>query len=279
MTQCMWKKKLAILEDNASKLIRYIIETSQIKSQIVLLRKYLFDLRKFLFIMDYRKPHRRNQFADKYFDIETWSMIESFMQKHNLQNPQEVWLQNVREIIDSPHEDFKDNTRIFSVDKTDYGLRMIGWFVAIWQAGDNDEFIMTNNSFGIFEALVLCDCGFKKEIGFDALDKIFGSKHRTLFQNVPHPPPITEYADLKDGKVNLNNNDKFTITFIKVNSAAVHLVNSIVLNESKPYLQVSFLSLSYLYKTIVKYNKNVKEIDKFKPKDFSNMKKTLFMRS
>ncbi|CAG8716918.1 25992_t:CDS:1 [Dentiscutata erythropus] len=286
------EKKLSILEEKASKVVRDIIETSQTKSQIVLLRKNLADLRKFLFIMNYRKPARRNQFADKRFDIATWSMVESFMQEHNLQKSQEVWLQNVREIIDTPHEDVNDNTRIFPVDRMDYRLRMIDCFVAIWQAGDNDEFIMTSNAFGIFEgininrplqmggpiqkafhyfyvispklALVLCDSGFREDVGFETLDKFFGSKHRSLFQNVPHPPPIPEYVGLKDGKVNPNkdldepfdwskydntfdwwknqvgfktqDNDKFTITFVKVNSATVHLVNSIVLNEANPDL-------------------------------------------
>lgn len=29
---------------------------------------------------------------------------------------------------------------------------MIDCFIAIWQAGENDEFIMADNAFGIFEA-------------------------------------------------------------------------------------------------------------------------------
>ncbi|CAG8760767.1 531_t:CDS:1, partial [Gigaspora rosea] len=45
---------------------------------------------------------------------------------------------------------------------------------------------------------------------------------------------------------------------------------------ANPDLQVSFLSLPYLYKTIIKYNKNVKKINKVAPQNFSNMKKTLF---
>ncbi|RIB23413.1 hypothetical protein C2G38_2072869 [Gigaspora rosea] len=326
------EKKLAVLEEKASKVIRDIIETSQMKSQIILLRKNLADLRKFLFIMNYRKPFRRNQFADKRFDIVTGSMVGSFMQEHNLQNSQEVWLQNVREIIDTPHEDVKDNTRIFSVDRMDYRLRMIDCFVAIWQAGDNDEFIMTSNGFGIFEgintnmpiqvggfggpiqkafhwfyiispklAIVLCDSGFREGVGFEHFDKFFGLKHRSLFQNVPHPPPIPEYKNCisnPDSELDepfnwrqydntfdwwANNvgfkkhdDDKFNFTFVKVNSATVHLVNSILLNEANPDLQVSFLSLPYLYKTIIKYNKNVKKINKVAPQNFSNMKKTLF---
>ncbi|KAF0501270.1 hypothetical protein F8M41_020049 [Gigaspora margarita] len=302
------EKKLAVLEEKASKVIRDIIEPSQIKSQIILLRKNLADLRKFLFIMNYRKPFRRNQFADRRFDIVTGSMIESFMQEHNLQNSKELWLQNVREIIDTSHEEIKDNTRIFYVDRMDYRLRMIDCFVAIWQAGDNDEFIMTSNAFGLYEgltfgtpiqvggfggpihrafhwfyvispklAIVLCASGFREGVGFELLDKILGFKHRSHFQNVPHPPPIPEYVDMKNckSKIQLMSHlmeDNMTIRLI-VNSATVHHVNSILLNEADPDLQVSFLSIPYLYKTTVKYYKNIKEINKLTPQNFSNMKK------
>ncbi|CAG8509599.1 hypothetical protein C2G38_2072864 [Gigaspora rosea] len=326
------EKKLAVLEERASKVIKDVIETSQMNSQIVLLRKNLNDLRKFLFIMDYRIPFRRNQFVDKRFDIVTWSMVKSFMQEHNLQNSQEVWLQNVREIIDTPHEDVKDNSRVFLVDRMDYRLRMIDCFLAIWQAGENDEFIMADNAFGIFEgininrpievggpiykmfhsfyiispklAVVLCDSGFREGVGFEHLDQIFGFKQRSLFENVSHQPPLPEYIGIKDCKLKSetkfdepfdwknfdcrfdlwankvgfkkHDDDKFTLTFVKVNSATVHLVNSLVLNEATPYLQVSFLSLSYLYKTMIKYNKNGKDNYKGTPQDFSNMKGTLF---
>ncbi|CAG8682389.1 9855_t:CDS:2, partial [Dentiscutata heterogama] len=146
----------------------------------------------------------------------------SFMQEHNLQNSQEVWLQNVREIIDTPHNDVKDNTRIFPIDRMDYRLRMIDCFLAIWQAGDNDEFIMTSNAFRIFEginidrpiqmgglihkafhyfyvispklALVLCDSGFREGVEFKLL------KHCKV-----NP----------DKELEIQDNDKFTVTLVK----------------------------------------------------------------
>ncbi|CAG8585982.1 2605_t:CDS:2 [Cetraspora pellucida] len=285
------EKKLANLEEKASKVVRDIIEASQINGQI-----------------------------DNRFDIVTESMIKSFMQEHNLENPQEVWLQNVREILDTPHEDVETNLRVFPVDKMDYKMRIIDCFLAIWQAGENDEFIMTTNAFGIFEGinmitpmgpiqhafhwfyvispkllLVLCDFRFREGIGFESLDRFYGSKHRSIFGNVPHPPPIPEYVNISQSKLKPDSesddtldwlakdhwdkqtgikrqpNDKFTFTFVKVNSATVHLVNSILLNEATPDLQVSVLSLSYLYKTIVKYNKSVKDTSTLQ--NFSNMKK------
>ncbi|CAG8521008.1 5448_t:CDS:2, partial [Diversispora eburnea] len=58
---------------------------------------------------------KRNQFIDKRFDPMTQSMVENFIKEHNLQNSQ-VWLQNIREILETLHEGVKDNPRIFELD-------------------------------------------------------------------------------------------------------------------------------------------------------------------
>ncbi|GBB90544.1 hypothetical protein RclHR1_17530002 [Rhizophagus clarus] len=310
------EKKLGKLEERASKVVRDIISASQEKSQIILLRRDLEDLRKFLFIMNYRNGSRWSQFTEKKFDIATWNLVEEFMKEHKLQIAQEVWLQNIREILETPHEDIKDNSRIFFVDRADYGLRMFDCFLAIWQAGENDEFIITNNGFGIFEGvnaiifqfayhwfyvispklmLVLCHQTFRKEANID-----MGFKP-SIFKDVPHPTAIPKYVGTpkhvpidKYGRFNDTNpftafdsylssiglekqeNDTYTFSFVKVSSAFVHLVNSVLLNETKPDLVLTFLTHSYLYKTIVKYYKHHKELGRIE-QDFSNLKRELFM--
>jgi hypothetical protein len=116
------------------------------------------------------------------------------MQQNNLKRPIEVWLQNISEILDTPHVEVENNQKIFSIDREDYKQRMIDCFLLIWQAGENDEFIITSNGFGIFEGvtgnvfgalpfqyafhsfyvispklvLVLCPSSFRKEIGTDS---------------------------------------------------------------------------------------------------------------
>ncbi|CAI2185524.1 2692_t:CDS:1 [Funneliformis geosporum] len=319
------EKKLSKLEEQASKVIRDIIKTSQVESQIVLLRKDLGNLRKFLFIMNYRNRSRWSQFAENRFDNLTWSMVENFMQQQKLKIAQEVWLQNIREILETPHEDVQNNLQIFSLDRTDYQLRMVDCFLVIWQAGENDEFIITSNGFGIFEgvngsvmlsqfqfayhwfyvispklALVLCHSSFRKEIGPDLLQKQFGFT-RSIFEYVPHPPaipkyvatpkevPINEYgrsndtnpftafdSHLKSIGLEKRVDDTFTFNFVKVSSATVHLVNSFLLNETKEDLVLTFLSHSYLYKTITKYYKHHKELGVV-DQDFSVLKRKLFM--
>uniref|UniRef100_A0A1D1YZY9 Myosin-14 n=1 Tax=Anthurium amnicola TaxID=1678845 RepID=A0A1D1YZY9_9ARAE len=322
------EEKLSKLEGQASKTIQDILKASQVQNQVVLLRKGLEDLRKFLFVMNYRNGHRWSQYANENFDSVTKSMVKTFMREHNLQRPEEVWLQNIREILDTPHEKVKDNQKIFFIDREDYKQRMVDCFLIIWQAGENDEFIITSNGFGIFEGvngvimglpfqyayhsfyvispklvLVLCPSWFRKEIGTDHIYKIYGGK-RSIFDNVPHPaatpnyvgpvdtsrikpnnqhsqPDITDPFELQSHlfEMTLNSrgierqwNDTFTFPFVKINSATVHLVNFILLNEVKPDLVLTFLSLPYLYKIIVKYHKD-KNVGV--QQDFSNLKKKL----
>ncbi|CAG8434266.1 11188_t:CDS:1 [Scutellospora calospora] len=327
------ENKLSKLENEASNVVRDIITASQQdKSHIVLLRKNLANLRKFLFIMNYRKTSRKDQFLKEEFDIPTLLELKNFMKQNNIQNSQEVWLQNIDEILDTPHQDVKNNEQIFSADRMDYKRYANDYFLAIWQAGENDEFIITSNTFGLFEGvivdkifldgrfqkvskafhyfyvispklvLVLCDWGFRDGIGFEYLDNLFGFKHRSFFENVSHPKPIPDYVNKMDpSQLNIrldskfnrlpnivrHDDDKFTFQFGKINSATVNLVNYIILNEAESDINVSFCSLLYLYKTIIKYYKNYKDIFNYaentdgitckSPQDFSNLKKTLFM--
>ncbi|CAG8518434.1 14504_t:CDS:1 [Acaulospora morrowiae] len=325
------EEKLSKLECRASKTIKDILEASQEQNQVVLLRKDLEDLRKFIFIMNYRNGHRWRQFTGANFDPSTRSMVKDFMQQQNLKRPEEVWLQNIREILDTPHHEVKDNMKIFKVDRDDYKQRMIEYFLVIWQAGENDEFIVTSNGFGIFEGvtgtifgspfgfayhsfyvispklvLVLCPSFFRKEVGqTEILYKMFNGQ-RSIFENVPHPAAIPKHvgrvnasrsgsndepkfditnltdpfdlkshlfdAALKANGIKRHMNDEFTFSFVKIDSATVHLVNAILLNEVGPDLVLTFVSHSYLYKTIVKYHNHYEDSAK---KDFTNLKKKL----
>ncbi|RIA89091.1 hypothetical protein C1645_738901 [Glomus cerebriforme] len=225
------ENKLSELERQASETIHNIVSVSQTKDKIVLIRKDLEDLRKFLFIMNYRNGHRWSQFTSERFDSATRLEVKNFMKQYNLQRPEEVWLQNIREILDTPHSEVKDNQKIFSIDRYDYKHRMMECFLVIWQAGENDEFIITNNGFGIFEGitgivvpfqfvyhsfyvispklvLVLCFGAFRQEVGTDRLYEHFGGK-RSMFENVPHPAAITNYVGPVNTSCRESNNEEF----------------------------------------------------------------------
>ncbi|CAG8833867.1 35567_t:CDS:1, partial [Racocetra persica] len=87
------------------------------------------------------------------FDLSTWPRLTKFMQDFKIQYPREVWLQNIREILDTTNKNIKTNLRIFEPDRNDYMDYMMDRFLVIWQAGENDEFITTSNGFGIYDGV------------------------------------------------------------------------------------------------------------------------------
>ncbi|CAB5367926.1 unnamed protein product [Rhizophagus irregularis] len=130
------------------------------------------------------------------------------MQKYKLKSIQEVWLQNIHKLLITEYKDIKNSFRIFMPDREDYIDRMMDHFLIIWQASENDEFIITKNGFGTFEGineplpqfnfkyafhyfyvislklvLVLCSVFLREELGHPFRDQ-------TIFENVPHPPVL-----------------------------------------------------------------------------------------
>jgi hypothetical protein len=225
--------------------VQDIIKASKVESQVVLLRKGLEDLRKFLFIMNYRNDSRWSQFTDGNFDPATDSLVKSFMQQHKLKSAQEVWLQNIREILDTPHTEIKNNSKIFSVDRDDYKQRMVDRFLVIWQAGENDEFLITSNGFGIFEGvtgsvvtlpfqiayhsfyvispkltLVLCHSAFRQELQKDAVFELLG--RRSIFEDIPHPPATPNYVGRIDPSSRGLNNEFKTSSDTQPNNADIY---------------------------------------------------------
>ncbi|CAB4396870.1 unnamed protein product [Rhizophagus irregularis] len=144
----------------------------------------------------------------KNFDSRTWPSMKQFMQKYKLKSIQEVWLQNIHKLLITEYKDIKNSFRIFMPDREDYIDRMMDHFLIIWQASENDEFIITKNGFGTFEGineplpqfnfkyafhyfyvislklvLVLCSVFLREELGHPFRDQ-------TIFENVPHPPVL-----------------------------------------------------------------------------------------
>ncbi|CAG8580939.1 17331_t:CDS:2 [Dentiscutata heterogama] len=296
----------------ASDVIRNIVDASQNENQVVLSSKSLDNLRKFLFIMNYRRPHRQSQFINQDFDLRTWPLIIKFMQDYKIQHTREVWLQNIREILDTANKDIRNNLKIFSPDRNDYMDFMMDRFLVIWQAGENDEFITTSNGFGIYDGmngflpfskghyairyyyvispklvLVLCSTLLREEFRKSR-------PHSSFFNDVPHPeiPKLVKINNENDCSTNGNQPtfidsilnslgfkiekcDTLIFPIVKVNSTTVHLVNTIILNETEPDEVFSFRSHSNLYKSIVKYH-NSKDLDIIK-QDHTSLKKKLFI--
>ncbi|CAG8721835.1 22325_t:CDS:1 [Dentiscutata erythropus] len=303
--------KLSKLEMQASDVIRNIVNASQNENQVVLSSTSLNNLRKFLFIMNYRKPHRQSQYINQDFDLRTWPLITKFMQDYKIQHTREVWLQNIREILDTTDKDIRNNLQIFSPEKNDYMDFMMDRFLVIWQAGENDEFITTSNGFGIYDGingllpsskghyairyyyiispklvLVLCSTLLREEFREFRKSRLNSS----FFNDVPHPeiPKLVKINNESDGNqrafidsilnslgFKIEECDTLIFPIVKVNSATVHLVNTIILNETMPDEVFSFRSQSNLYKSIIKYH-NSKDLDTIK-QDHTSLKKKLFI--
>ncbi|CAG8546830.1 1548_t:CDS:2 [Diversispora eburnea] len=251
------ENKLATLEMQASKVIHDIVRASQKESQVVL----------------------------------TLPIVEKFMLECKLQSTREVWLQNIREILDTKHKDIKDNLQILKPDRNDYVNRMNEVLDIPFP---NFQLQYAYHYFYVISpklVLVLCSVFFREELS--EVMPVWFKKYPSIFEGVPRSPvpkcvklsnerghsidrssvtPIEMLLNLQGFRT--EESDKYTFPFVKVTSATVHKVNTVLLNETKPDLVLTFLSHSFLYKTIVKYHKNK---DFNINHDFSSLKKNLFI--
>ncbi|KAF3932156.1 hypothetical protein ABW20_dc0108269 [Dactylellina cionopaga] len=120
---------------------------------IKLLRSDVWELRKYLFLMTFLRNRDRNT----HFLGTSEAMIEAkekrttFMGVHNLNHPRDLWLHNASVILDTPHHQVSYHKLLFDLDQEDYRTNARERFMVFWEAGPNDEFILTDNSFGGME--------------------------------------------------------------------------------------------------------------------------------
>lgn len=141
------EKELGKLENKCSTLLDNINNS---KDFIKISRKDIFELRKFLYIMMYRKDSRKKQYTEGNFDYETQNMLIWFMKKNNYKSFEEVWLNNIKYILKSNYNEIKYNNKIFPYIRWEYTYIMNSNFTCIWEA-QNAEFILTNKCFGLYE--------------------------------------------------------------------------------------------------------------------------------
>ncbi|KAG2127916.1 uncharacterized protein EDB93DRAFT_1235100 [Suillus bovinus] len=171
------EEKLADLERHAASIIMDLHKVLP-QGTFTLKRRPLELLRKFLFIMHYRKVSCSGAYfqADHPENARSRQWIESFMKAKGIQSSIGVWLYFLRYYLDTSHSDImRDAAEL--VDK--YGeeglLKMIteshippdvenypaytyhthanNAFFSIWEAAEGEEFILTHNGFGLWEGL------------------------------------------------------------------------------------------------------------------------------
>jgi hypothetical protein len=171
---------LARLENGAAQSILHIHAALKAgRRQISMKRKELETIRKFVYLMHYR----RVSLLSSYFDendpqnAPLKDYFRSFYRKHKLRNKDDFWLYGLKFILDTPHHDIvgigeaiqekyggakamlsmlmtRVDPDIENFHAVDYTAMANANFLGIWEAPAGEEFIVGSNSFGLWEGLL-----------------------------------------------------------------------------------------------------------------------------
>ncbi|KAF3150002.1 hypothetical protein TWF225_005864 [Orbilia oligospora] len=139
---------------NAYKVYDAMDARRQESSDIIRLKRSdVWDFRKYLFLMTFLRNRDRNTHLLQTSEAmgEAKEKRTAFMAVHNLNHPRDLWLHNAAVILDTPHHQISYNKFLFDLDQEDYRTNARERFMVFWEAGPNDEFILTDNSFGGME--------------------------------------------------------------------------------------------------------------------------------
>jgi hypothetical protein len=168
------ESKLSILEGEVSRTIQQMHQ-ALVNGHISIKRKDLNVVRRFLFIMHYRQ----HSLSNSYFDVEKsgadkdW--IEASRKKYGLHSAADQWLYVLRYYLETPHTTIVEHgldlcKRLnltapsellfmrFDPNEEHYpALAYQGladnFFTCFWEAANGEEFILTSQSFGLWEGL------------------------------------------------------------------------------------------------------------------------------
>ncbi|CCX29845.1 Similar to hypothetical protein [Tuber melanosporum Mel28]; acc. no. XP_002837738 [Pyronema omphalodes CBS 100304] len=155
------ENKLAMLEQSASQVVRLIkdFQKNRPSPTINLTRMQLYDVRKFLFIMKYRTPLFWKKYSgtlSEYNKVDK-KEITAYMRKHNMTKPSEVWLRTLKVLLDTKVDAAGEWEKTvvrdaFKHDALWYIINMNFFYLAFCEPADEaDEFVITDNGFGIHE--------------------------------------------------------------------------------------------------------------------------------
>jgi hypothetical protein len=154
------EKQLAILEGAASRVVRRIQDAQKAgAATIELIRDERNQLRKFLFVMKYRNNKfwkKYNCTMDEYCEVDK-AEVRAFMKRCGLTKPADVWLHTLKAILETPidvHGVWKQTllAKAFEHDIQWYIFHMEESYLVLCEPDHaDDEFIITENGFGIHE--------------------------------------------------------------------------------------------------------------------------------
>jgi len=162
------------------------------KHNFSITRKERNILRKFLFVMRYRSRKFWSKYSgtiDTYESSDRSRLIE-FLKERSITEPRQVWLQNleviIRTEIDPDGEWLQTIGReMFGDDADMYVFHMSESYMAFCEPqSSEDEFILTDNGFGIFEGPLVYDSTNLKTTGADGSPPRLGDPRYTEFHKL-----------------------------------------------------------------------------------------------
>ncbi|PUU73831.1 hypothetical protein B9Z19DRAFT_1161592 [Tuber borchii] len=184
---------LSKLESSAASIYHRIKQVHESgKSNFSITRKERNTLRKFLFVMRYRSYGFWSKYTgtiDTYERSDRNGLIE-FLEERSITNLRQVWLRNleviIRTEIDADGEWLQIIDReMFGDDAGMYVLHMSESYMAFCEPqSSGDEFILTDNGFGIFEGPAVYDTANPKSTGDDGSPPRLGDPRYTEFHKL-----------------------------------------------------------------------------------------------
>ena len=162
------------------------------KHDFSITRKERNILRKFLFVMKYRS----HKFWSKYTGtIDTYergdrSRLIEFLKERSITDPRQVWLLNLEVIIKTEIDEDREwlqtiGREMFGDDAHMYVIHMSESYMAFCEPqSSEDEFILTDNGFGIFEGPVVYDSTNLKSTSADGSPPRLGDPKYTEFHKL-----------------------------------------------------------------------------------------------
>jgi Protein of unknown function (DUF4238) len=289
------EKKLSLLESQASKAISIVLQASG-QSSFRLTRKSLNDMRKFLFIMHFRNARLSAEYfrdSPDQFSARDW--LEAYGKTHGLESATEMWLHALRYYLDTPHVDLMHYGREIREKHGDKLIQMLltridpneehfhslayegvgsGFFTCIWEAADGEEFIMSSNSFGLWEGVVSMFPGIHRFFVLsprmavvlsvnlvrpEVFSELSKDKNLSFFStllDVKHNSPIPTYpggapTDEKSlAEIIGREEDSFEFKITKLSVPQTREVNAIVLVNVHDEGSVTFASKASMLRTL-----------------------------
>ncbi|KAK0462592.1 uncharacterized protein EV420DRAFT_1525759 [Desarmillaria tabescens] len=293
------EEKLGVLEDGASVVIQ-TLHSNLASGKVPLKRRDVGRLRKFLFVMHYRN------LGGSYFDpdhphggstIRQW--VERYKTKHpSCQTHTDVWLSVLRYYLDTPHSQIvNDATAIYKehgmekvhlqmlTDTVDPNMehypalayqKQAGMsFLCIWEAHDTSEFILSNNSFGLWEGVAPSgDQIHRVFVVSPQIAVVLRSNLLPMFEKmgpmnsdliqIPQERPVSKLVNGEAGfripegsdpsSVDFNRlrspSDLFTFTITKLSLVQTDALNAVVLKNVHQDGAMTFLGKERMFRTV-----------------------------